>query len=86
MIAYIFKEIFILTIIGIIIGLILGIFIQRYIILTMETSILMFSRDIKLASYLYSIVLTLTFAGVVDLIMIKPINRIDMVSSLKSIE
>ena len=86
MISYIFKEIFILTLIGAVLGLLVGLFIQRYIISTMETSMMMFSREISWLSYVYSLLLTVFFAGVVNLSMFRSVTSIDMVSSLKSIE
>lgn len=37
-------------------------------------------------SYFYSVILTLVFAGLVNLFMIGKLKKIDMVESLKSIE
>ena len=84
--AYIYRENSLLTIIGTVLGLLLGIVLQRYIITTMETDVLMFSRDLLWQSYVYSAGLTIFFAAVVNLVMFRHISKIDMVSSLKSIE
>jgi putative ABC transport system permease protein len=84
--SYIYRENILLTIIGILAGLWMGVGLQRYIILTMEIDILMFSRDILFTSWLYSIGLTAAFALLVNLMMYRPIAKIDMASSLKSIE
>lgn len=86
LISYIFKEGIILTILGAFLGLLLGYFLHSYIISTMEIDVLMFGRIIRWQSYLYSFLLTLFFATIVNSIMIYQINKIDMISSLKSIE
>ncbi|PKM62861.1 MAG: hypothetical protein CVU97_03085 [Firmicutes bacterium HGW-Firmicutes-21] len=84
--AYMYRENAVLTIIGTVFGLGLGVLLQRYIITTMEVDLVMFSREIFFASYLYSAVLTIAFAVVVNLIMLKFIARIDVVTSMKSVE
>ncbi len=84
--SYIYRESNILTIIGIIFGLLLGILLQRFILTTMESNFLMFSRDILWQSYVYSAGLTGAFALLVNLMMKRHFRRIDMISSLKSIE
>jgi putative ABC transport system permease protein len=52
----------------------------------MEIDLLMFSRDLLWQSYVFSAGLTFLFALIVNLIMLRSIVRIDMVSSLKSVE
>jgi len=84
--SYIYREGFILTILGIVLGIIEGIALQRYIISTIEVDVFMFSRDLLLSSYLYSILLTAVFALIVNLLLYRPLTQIDMVSSLKAIE
>lgn len=86
LLGYVFREGIFLTLVGIVLGLMLGYFLHGYIIQTMEIDFLMFGRVIAPLSYLYSILLTLTFALVVNLSMILPIQNIDMITSLKSIE
>jgi len=83
---YIYRENLVLTIIGTVAGLILGVILQRYVITTMEIDMIMFSRDLLWQSYVYSAGLTFFFAALVNLIMFRYIAKIDMVSSLKSIE
>lgn len=83
---YIFRESNILTFLGILLGLILGIFLQRYILVTMETNFMMFSRDLLWPSFVLSAALTAFFAFLVNLIMKRHIKKVDMISSLKSIE
>ncbi|MEL7610510.1 MAG: FtsX-like permease family protein [Bacillota bacterium] len=84
--AYLYRENIALTVLGIAAGLLLGIALQRYVVVTMEIDMLMFSRDLLWTSYVYSAGLTGVFAVFVNLIMLRHIKRIDMVSSLKSIE
>jgi putative ABC transport system permease protein len=76
----------ILTVLSSLIGIVLGIFMQRYVILTAEVDLVMFSRDILWQTYLYSAGLTIVFAAFVNAIMYTRFKKIDMVSSLKSIE
>jgi len=84
--AYTYREGFILTILGIALGIVEGIALQRYIISTIEVDVFMFSRDLLLTSYLFSIALTAVFALIVNLLLYRPLTQIDMVSSLKAIE
>ena len=84
--AYIYRENVVLTLIGALAGLLLGIVLQRYILTTVEIDMIMFSRDILWPSYAYSAGLTILFAALANAIMFRHIARIDMVSSLKSIE
>lgn len=86
LLGYIFRESFFLTLGGILVGLVLGVFLQRYIISTMEVDLLMFGREILWQSYVYSGVLTMVFSVLVGLFMYRPITRVDMISSLKSVE
>jgi putative ABC transport system permease protein len=83
---YTYRENISLVLLGTGVGLGLGVGIQRYIIGTMEVDMLMFSRSLLWQSYVYSAVLTLAFALIVNLIMYAFIKKIDMVSSLKSVE
>ena len=83
---YVYREGLILTLVAIVLGLFLGIGLQRYIITTIEVDVFMFSRDLLYTSYLYSSLLTMLFAAVVNLLLYRPTTHIDMVSSLKAVE
>lgn len=83
---YVYRENIILTIIGTILGLILGIFLHKFIIHTTEIEYIMFGREIKGISFVYSAVLTLIFAAFVNFVMHYKLKKIDMVESLKSID
>ena len=53
---------------------------------TAEVDIVMFGRDIKLLSFIFSVVLTMVFAALVDVVMYRKLKNISMVESLKSVE
>src|SRR5699024_10790863 len=84
--AYIYRENVILTIIGTMVGLLIGIFLHRYIMTTVEMDNIMFGLKLNPLSYLYSIVLTLGFSAIVNLVMHYKLKDVEMVESLKSIE
>ena len=83
---YIFRENIVLSCIGIFAGLFLGVLLNGFIINTVETDIAMFGRVIHWTSFLFSILFTLAFTFIVNLIMMPMVKRISMVESLKSIE
>lgn len=83
---YIYRETSLLTILGCAIGLVLGIFMQSFVIQTVEVDMVMFGRTIEPLSFVYSALLTLLFAVVVDLVMFPKLRKIDMVESLKSVD
>src|SRR5699024_7289762 len=84
--AYVYNENTVLTIIGIILGLIMGYFLHRYIILTGEIDYIMFGRLIRPISFVYSAILTIIFAVLVNFAMYFKLRKIEMVESLKSVE
>ena len=84
--AYVYRENIILTFIGVLAGAVFGIFLHRYIILTVEVDAVMFGRNIKPISFLYSGLLTVGFSMIVNLFMHQKLKKIDMVESLKSVE
>lgn len=83
---YIFRENIVLSAIGIVVGLFLGVLLDGFIINTVETDIAMFAREIEPTSFIYSVVFTLAFTFIVNILMTPLIKRISMVESLKSIE
>lgn len=83
---YVYRENIILTLIGTVLGLILGIFLHKFIIYTTEIEFIMFGREIRGVSFVYSAILTLVFAAFVDFVMYFKLKKIDMVESLKSVD
>ena len=84
--AYVYRENILLTVIGTAVGAGLGILLHRYVILTAEVDLIMFGRQILPASYLYSVLLTIGFAALINFMMFFQLRKISMVESLKSTE
>lgn len=83
---YVYRENMILTIMGTILGLVLGVFLHRFVIFTTEIEFIMFGREIRAVSYVYSAILTIVFAVLVNFVMYFKLKKVDMVESLKSID
>lgn len=83
--SYIFREINIMTLVGIIFGIPLGLLLQRYVIINVDEPNMMMGRRISIYTYLISITLTILVTILVELIMIVKIKKIDMVSALKEL-
>lgn len=83
---YIYRENIILTFIGTMVGLVMGIYLHRYIMTTVEMDNIMFGLDLEPISYVYSVLLTLLFAVMVNAFMHYKLRRIPMVESLKSVD
>ena len=84
--SYVTRETVLLTIIGIALGLVLGYFLNYFIIGTCEINMLRFAKIIHPWSYIYSILITVVFTVIVNIITYFALKKIDMISSLKSIE
>ena len=84
--SYVYRENFILTIIGTLTGLVMGVFLHRFVTVTTEMDYIMFGRNIDLLSYLYSAILTMVFSGMVNFVMYFKLKDVGMVESLKSVD
>ena len=84
--SYINRESVILSLIGTAFGLVLGVFLHRYIVDSAEMSSLMFGRNVKALSFVFSAALTMAFSVFVDLIMRRKLRKISMVESMKAPE
>lgn len=84
--SYIFKEIFMLTTIGAFIGLPLGKIELKFVMNVINMDMITFPTNIKLPSYLISFVITFVFTIVVLFFTRKPLRKVQMVESLKSVE
>lgn len=80
---YIYRENVIITVMGIIIGIGLGIVLHQYVIQTAEIDMLMFGREIGTWGYIYSILLTILFAVIINISMHFKLKKVDMATSLK---
>lgn len=83
---YVLRENICLTVIGSFLGIFFGKLLHMFVILTAETDIMMFAREILPASFLYSILLTFFFSAVVNFFMHFRLKKVDMVESMKSVE
>lgn len=84
--SYIFKEIFLLTLIGAISGLPIGKFLLGFVMNIIDMEMMMFGNDIKLMSYVYGFFITIGFAVIVLIFMRGTLKKVEMVESLKSVE
>ena len=83
---YVTRENICLTLIGCIAGVVIGQILHRFVIVTAEIDLMMFGREIKGVSYLYSVLLTLLFSVLVNVFMHFHLKKVDMVESMKSVE
>ena len=84
--AYVFRENFILTGISAAVGLLLGKILLEFIIGQINVSMITFDARITPLSYIISVILTLAFAVIVNIVMYYRLKKIDMIESLKSVE
>jgi putative ABC transport system permease protein len=84
--SYVFRESLILTFIGAVFGLIIGLPLASYVIGTTEIDSLMFGRQIYPLSFIVSVILTVVFSWIVNLVMLRKLKKINMVEALKTIE
>ena len=84
--SYVSRESFISSFMGMAAGLALGIPFLRFIVATAEVDMVMFNPAIRWDTYLWAGALTMVFTLIVDRAMYKRLKKVDMVSSLKSVE
>ncbi len=84
--AYVLRENIVLTAIGSALGIVLGIILHRFIMAQIIVDLVSFKVRIEPISFLYSIILTFLFNFIVDIFMMKKLERINMAESLKSID
>ena len=75
-----------LSFIWILAGAVFGILLHRYVITTVEVDAVMFGRNIKPISFVYSGIITFGFSMFVNMVMHFKLKKINMVESLKSVE
>ncbi len=83
---YIYRENVLITAIGIALGVVAGIFLNKFVVTTVEVDIVMFGREIFATSFLYSILIAIGFTVIVNIIVHFKLKKIDMAMSLKSVE
>ena len=84
--SYIFKEIFLLTVIGALLGLPLGIVEHHFIMNVINMEMIMFGMNVKPLTFVYAFTLTIVFTVIVLFMTRKTLRNIEMIESLKSVE
>jgi putative ABC transport system permease protein len=80
---YIYREILMMSVVGVVLGILLGIGLLAFVLFYLEFGAI---ADVKWYSYLLSFVIVMIFVGVTDLLLSPKILKIDMTASLKSNE
>ena len=83
---YVFRENFVLTLLGVVVGLPMGVGLHAYVMAQIKLDLISFDVRIAPWSFVFSALLTLLFSVLVSLILRLKIRRIDMAQALKSIE
>ncbi len=86
MASYVYRENIILTALGIIVGTIMGVILHRIVMITVETDMYMFGRELNFSSIVLATLLTILFTVIINEAMRKKLQKIDMIESLKSVE
>lgn len=84
--SYIFKEVFILSLIGMVLGLPLGRLELIFVMDIIEMEMVMFSTVVEPLTYLYGFGIIMLFTIMVIMLMRKTLRNVEMVESLKSVE
>lgn len=84
--AYVFRENNILAFLGAMVGLVLGYFLHQFVMSQINVDMVTFDVRIKPISYIYSVIMTLLFAFLVNETMKKKIDQVSMTESLKSVD
>ena len=84
--SYIFKEIFLLSVIGAVIGLPLGVVEHHLIMNVITMDMIMFGKNVKPLTFVIAFAVTIVFTLIVLFLMRRPLRKVEMVESLKSVE
>ena len=84
--SYVFRENIILSLLGMLVGLVLGHFLHRFVMNEIRVDLIAFHIYVKPISFLYSGLLTLAFAWLVNFTMGGKLEGISMTESLKSVD
>lgn len=83
---YVFRESIILTLMGTVVGVPLGIWLHRFIMSVVKVDFVCFQVQISPMSFAIGIAVTILVTLIVDQLLGKKIDRINMAESLKSVE
>ena len=84
--SYCFRENILLAAMGMLVGLVLGRFLHAFVMSQIQVDLVAFDVRISALSYLYSALLTIVFAGLINLAMGGKLEKISMTESLKSVD
>lgn len=84
--SYVFRENFLLVLMGIAVGLPAGYFLHHFIMTQIKVDAVSFNNVIEPTSYLFTVLVVLGFSIIVDIILRRKLRRINMAEALKSIE
>lgn len=84
--SYVYRENVICALMGVVCGLFLGVPLCRFVVQTAEVEMVMFAPDIDVWSFVYAVILSVVFIAAVNIALYGKLKKIDMVSSLKSVE
>ena len=84
--SYLFKEIMLLSAAGALLGLPLGRLEHHFIMNIISMEIVMFGQNISVSSYAMAFAITIGFTVLVLLFTKRPLKKVQMVESLKSVE
>ena len=84
--AYIYRENNISTGIGILTGLLMGTVLEQFALAVVEADDMMFAPDLPITVFLYSAILTILFAEIINKVIHFKLKKINMVESMKSVE
>lgn len=83
---YVFRENLVLTAMGAVFGLLLGVVFHRFIMDRIVFDMMYFAPYISPWSFVIAVIITFVFALMVDVMLKKKIDEVDMAGALKSIE
>lgn len=83
---YVYRETLMLTLIGIALGLFLGVVLNSFVLTIAETDEILFVKNIKAVSFVYTFAIMIFFTILVQFITHFILKKVDMIESLKSVE
>ncbi len=83
---YLLRENIILTFISLIFGFIFGKYLHQFVIINAEIDAVMFNRELLASSYILGAVLTLGLSIIINLLMAKKANKVNMSEALKTFD
>lgn len=84
--SYVFRENFILVLLGIAAGLPAGYVLHKFIMSQINVDAVAFNEIIEPWSYVFTVLVVLGFTFIVDIIMRRKLKKINMAEALKSVE